>query len=117
MANKAKGNANANPKPAKPTVSGQAPSVNVPASSEPSIGPVHENETMANVSAIKKMPPKFRMPDLVLILLAKPPGNVISKYPKKEIAKTTKTAKKPIFNQILVDILFKISGLGLFRKI
>src|SRR5687768_2692059 len=49
MANKANGNANARPKPARPTVNGHAPSAAVPANNDPKIGPVHEKETMANV--------------------------------------------------------------------
>src|SRR5687767_11945892 len=48
IANNAKGNANANPKPAKPAVSGHAPSAAVPANSEPRMGPVQENDTIAS---------------------------------------------------------------------
>src|SRR5882724_915798 len=58
IANNAKGNASAKPNPASPAVNGQAPSEKVPANKDPSIGPVQENETMARVSAIKKIPPR-----------------------------------------------------------
>src|SRR5829696_3613713 len=49
-ANKAKGRASPRPKPDIPNVNWVAPLslVNTPAKSEPSIGPVHEKETMAN---------------------------------------------------------------------
>ncbi len=110
IANKAKGKAKARPNPASPTVNGHAPSVNVPANKEPRMGPVHEKETIANVNAMKKIPPRSLIPDLVLILFANPEGRVISKYPKNEIAKTTKMPKNKIFNQTLVEILFNTSG-------
>ena len=57
-ANNPKGSAKANPKPAIPKVSWSAPPSTViePASNEPNIGPVHEKDTIAKVSAIKKIP-------------------------------------------------------------
>ena len=109
IAKTVKGNARAKPNPPRPAVSGHEPSAAVPASKEPRIGPVHENETMANVNAIKKMP-AVSSPDRALALLAKPAGNVISKYPKKEIAKTIKMAKKKRFNHTLVEKLFNTCG-------
>jgi hypothetical protein len=86
-----------------------------PNNKEPSIGPVQENETMANVKAIKKIPPILPMPERELVLLAIPPGSVISKYPKKEIANTIKTTKKKMFNHTLVEILFSTCGDALKR--
>src|SRR5690606_7926429 len=58
MANNAKGNPSASPKPPMPAVNCQAPPsvVSDPANSEPSIGPVQEKDTNAKVNAIKKMP-------------------------------------------------------------
>ncbi|CAI8363027.1 MAG: Uncharacterised protein [Bacteroidota bacterium] len=52
------GNANAVPKPSIPAVSCMAPpsAVNEPTNKEPKIGPVHENDTNARVTAMKKMP-------------------------------------------------------------
>src|SRR5450432_581933 len=81
-----------------------------PASREPRIGPVQEKDTMARVRAMKNMPGRLVPPDLLFTELATLPGRVISKYPKKEIAKTTKITKKVRFSQTLVEILFKISG-------
>ena len=65
-AKSAKGKASAKPKPVIPTVSCIAPPsvVKLPASRDPKIGPVHEKETMAKVSAIKKIP----MPPFILEL-------------------------------------------------
>src|SRR5437868_1800840 len=57
-ANTVKGNANAKPNPAIPIVSCIAPPLvdNDPASKDPRIGPVHEKETSASVSAMKNIP-------------------------------------------------------------
>ena len=54
----AKGKASANPKPPIPAVNCMAPpsEVKEPASNDPKIGPVHEKDTIARVSAIKKIP-------------------------------------------------------------
>ena len=68
-----------------------------PASNEPSMGPVHEKETRASVSAIKKMPTTLPAPALLSVWLLMLLGNVISKTPKKEIANTIKMIKKPTF--------------------
>src|SRR5450631_1532409 len=108
-ANRAKGNARAKPKPPMPTVSCTAPPFvdKDPASNEPSMGPVQENETSANVSAIKNIPIKPPAPDLASAEFAMLLGKVISNNPKKERAKTMKMTKKKIFSQTLVDILFK----------
>ena len=57
-ANSPKGKAKAKPKPAIPTVNWLAPPSDDsdPANSDPNMGPVHEKETIAKVSAIKKVP-------------------------------------------------------------
>ena len=72
IANSAKGKPKANPKPPIPAVNCHAPpsAVNEPASKEPSIGPVHEKDTMASVSAMKKTPktPPIFSPLLVLFV-------------------------------------------------
>src|SRR5262245_61756165 len=105
MANKAKGKPSATPKPAAPSVSGHAPCSATPTSNVPRIGPVQEKETMANVAAIKKIPPIFPKPDFEPILLASPDGKSISKKPKKEKANTTKMIKNKRFSQTLVERL------------
>ena len=57
-ANKPKGRPRATPKPSIPIDNCVAPPSDViePASKEPKIGPVQEKETIARVSAIKKIP-------------------------------------------------------------
>ena len=57
-ANKPNGKASAKPNPVIPILSCVAPAVldKEPASNEPKIGPVQEKETIARVSAIKKIP-------------------------------------------------------------
>ena len=57
-ANKPKGRPRATPKPSIPIDNCVAPpsAVIEPASKEPKIGPVQEKETIARVSAIKKIP-------------------------------------------------------------
>src|SRR5688572_26074121 len=117
MANKAKGNPSAIPKPAAPAVNGQAPWSATPTSKVPSIGPVQENDTIARVVAMKKIPPRSPRPDLESILLARPGGRPISNKPKKDKAKTIKMAKNIRFSQTLVEILLKISGLSALSAI
>src|SRR5579863_1090834 len=112
-ANKPKGNPSAIPKPASPNVKGHTPPLNEPTSSEPKIGPVQEKETRARVSDIKKIPPILAIPPFSSALLAREPGKVISKKPKKESAKTIKTIKNRMFRYALVDIVLKISGFTL----
>src|SRR5690606_5918194 len=111
-ANNANGKAKATPKPVIPTVSCVAPPSldNEPANSEPNIGPVQENETMAKVKAIKNIPIIPPAPEALSILFPQECGSVSSKYPKKEKAKTTTMIKKITGNQTLVDILLRISG-------
>src|SRR5690606_23351381 len=75
MANKAKGKPSARPNPPIPAVNCHAPpsAVNEPANKEPKMGPVHENETKARVSAIKntpKSPPTLSPLAVVLVQLA-----------------------------------------------
>ena len=80
MANNAKGNAKANPNPPIPKVSCMAPPfvAKEPASREPKIGPVQENETNAKVKAIKKIPKIFPTPALLSAPDEMPAGRVIS---------------------------------------
>ena len=80
MANSAKGKANANPNPPIPAVNCIAPpsDANEPANNDPKIGPVQENETKANVSAMKKIPITLPGPALLSAPVEKDAGNVIS---------------------------------------
>ena len=125
-ANNVKGNPSAKPNPAiarlnfketiavsnpkKLTVSAVAED-KVPASNDPKIGPVQENETIAKVKAIKNIPtiPPISRPEPAVLLQLL--GSVISKYPKNEIANTRKIKKKLIFNHGFVEISLRTSGL------
>ena len=74
-----KGKANESPKPAIPKVSCIAPpEESEPAKSEPKIGPVQENDTMAKVNAIKKMPMIPPTLEALSILFPHEAGKVIS---------------------------------------
>src|SRR5580692_5873868 len=98
-AKRAKGRPSARPKPDMATVSCTAPPFwpRAPTSRVPRMGPVHEKETMASVSAIKKIPPMRPILDLESTELETLLGRVISKRPKKESANTRKITAKAIF--------------------
>ncbi|MCP6769487.1 hypothetical protein NL529_32040, partial [Klebsiella pneumoniae] len=70
-----------------------------------------EKDTMANVPAIKKIPPRYPNPDFESIELAKHDGSPISYKPKKERANKMNMEKKIRFSHTLVEMLLKISGL------
>src|SRR5690606_895966 len=82
MANSAKGKAKAKPKPTMPEVKLVAtlPSAKVVLpNNPPKMGPVQEKETIAKVSAMKKMPnPPPTLDEAESILLAQELGNVSS---------------------------------------
>ena len=65
---------------------------------------VQENETSANVKAIKKIPSSPPLSLLASILFTKREGNTISKAPKNENAKTSNIRKKKRLNHTLVLI-------------
>ena len=65
-----------------------------PMIAEPTIGPVHENDTSTSVRAMKKTPSRPPRSALRSLLLTIQPGNVISNAPKNDAAKTMKTMKK-----------------------
>jgi hypothetical protein len=77
-------------------------------SNVPMMGPVHENETKANVKAIKRI---LRKPAVESAfesnLVDHEEGNVISNAPKNETAKRTSNPKKIKLKMALVDKLFK----------
>ena len=76
----------------------------------PTIGPVQENDTNANVKAIKKIPINPPLLDTVSDLFNQELGNVISNAPINETAKTTNKIKKNILNQTLVDKALRAAG-------
>ena len=72
------------------------------------IGPVHENDTNANVNAIRKMlSSPVVLSDFASILVDHDDGNVISNAPKKEAANTTKSKQKKILNTAFVAKAFR----------
>ena len=79
-ANKVKGSAKAIPKPVIPALNCIAPpfAVKEPANRDPKIGPVQENETIARVKAIKKIPINPPTFEAVSILSPQELGKVIS---------------------------------------
>ena len=79
-ANKVKGSAKAIPKPVIPALNCIAPpfAVKEPANKEPKIGPVQEYDTIARVSAIKKIPINPPTFEAVSILSPQELGKVIS---------------------------------------
>ena len=103
IAKRANGSPSAIPNPAMPTVRFQAPPPPLEdalASNPPRIGPVHEKETNASVIAMKKIPinpPRFAFLSALLVSLL---GIVISKAPKKDIAKTGSNKKKKRFSNL-----------------
>src|ERR1700743_739276 len=117
-AKRAKGRPSANPKPAIATVNCIAPPFcpRAPTSRVPRMGPVQEKETMARVRAIKNMPPRLPILDLESTELEMLLGNVISKSPKKDRAKTRKITAKATLSQTLVEIVLRMLALFAFRK-
>ena len=64
---------------------------------EPTIGPVQENDTRTRVRAMKKMPASPPLSELRSLLLTNDEGSVISNAPKNEAANTMNTMKKMMF--------------------
>ena len=103
IAKSEKGSASAMAKPNIPKVGAKRLCPAASTSSVPIIGPVQENETMTNVKAMSRI---LRNPPVERALLSSAvdheSGNVISKRPKNESAKTTNSRKKKIFTIALV---------------
>ena len=80
VANKAKGRPKARPNPPIPAVSCRAPpsEESEPAKRDPRIGPVHENDTIESVSAMKKTPKIQPKPYPLLVTEVQLAGNVSS---------------------------------------
>lgn len=79
-------------------------------STEPTIGPVQENDTSTSVRAMKKMPAKPLESALASVLFTIHEGIVISKAPKNEAAKTMNTRKKRMFGSQCVASQLKMSA-------
>ena len=77
---------------------------------EPTIGPVQENDTSTRVSAMKKMPASPFLSEFLSLLLTSDEGSVISKAPKKDAAKIMNTAKKTRFGSQWVASQLKMSA-------
>src|SRR5690606_9419426 len=110
MANNINGNAKANEKPNIPTNGAKPPLDAASTNSVPTIGPVHENDTIANANAIKKIPINPPRSACLSTLFAHEFGNMISNAPKNEDAKTTSITKKIMLNHIFVDRAFNASA-------
>ena len=103
IANSEKGNASATAKPNIPSVGAKSDLPAASTSKVPMIGPVQEKETMTSVNAMSRIlrnPPVFRA--LLSNAVDQLSGNVISKSPKKDSAKTTSNRKKKMFTIALV---------------
>ena len=73
-------------------------------SRKPMMGPVHENDTMVSVVAIRKMPTTPPLASAALsVLFPQEEGSVISNPPIKLAAKTMSIAKHIRLNTALVD--------------
>ena len=79
-------------------------------STEPTMGPVQENDTSTSVRARKKMPPSPFVSAFESVLFTIHDGMVISNAPKNEAAKTMKTRKKMTFGSQCVASQLKMSA-------
>ena len=106
IANRVNGIASAMANPSMPIVGAMMlPWVDTATRSSPMMGPVHENETSVRVNAMRNMlSSPLADSDLRSILLLHDEGRVISKAPKNDAAKTTRSRQKKMLNTALVDI-------------
>src|ERR1700748_495468 len=104
-ANNANGNARPIEKPIIPTAGPAIPPLPASTSNGPTIGPVQENDTITNVSAMKKIPPKLDTLALESVLFVHEDGKVISNAPRNEIPNMINTRKKNMFATQLVERL------------
>src|SRR5690606_13484507 len=104
MAKNINGNAMANEKPSIPTMGAiifplEAASIN----KVPTIGPVHENDTMASANAMKNIPMIPPRSACLSTLFAHELGKLMSNAPKNDAAKTTNIKKNITLNNTLVE--------------
>ena len=76
----------------------------------PTMGPVQEKETSTRVSAMKKMPPRPPLSDLVSVLFTSLLGIVMSNAPKNDAANIMNTMKKRMFGNQCVASQLKMSA-------
>ena len=110
IANNINGKANALENPSIPTIGAIPPFEAASTNKVPIIGPVQENETIAKAKAINSIPTIPPLSACLSTLLAHELGNIISKAPKKDKAKTTNRTKKITLNQTFVDKAFRESA-------
>ena len=110
IAKSIKGKANANEKPNIPTTGAIPPLEAASTKRVPTMGPVQENETIAKAKAMNKIPIIPPLSACLSTLFAQELGNIISKAPKNEAAKTTNKIKNMMLNHTLVDKAFKASA-------
>ena len=77
---------------------------------EPTMGPVQENDTRTRVRAMKKIPARPALSDLASLLFTSEEGRVISNAPKKEAANTMNTMKNMMFGSQCVASQLKMSA-------
>ena len=99
-----KGSASANENPNIPTTGAIPPLLAASTINVPTIGPVQENETSANTSAIKNIPIIPPLSAFESALFTHLFGKRISNAPMNEKAKITNRTKKKILNHGFVDI-------------
>ena len=110
IANNVKGIANAIAKPAIPIAGPEISPIEAASTNNvPINGPVQENDTNANVKAIKNMLIKpvvcSALPSIALDHLD---GNLISNAPRNEMPNTTSSTKNMILNRALVANSFNL---------
>ena len=79
-------------------------------STEPTMGPVHENDTSTSVRAMKNMPARPFLSDFESLSFTSFSGSTISNAPKNEAAKIMKTAKKIRFGSQCVASQLNMSA-------
>ena len=108
MANSVKGIAMATENPSIPMVGASMLPVDAASTSRnPMMGPVHENDTMVSVSAMKNIPPSPAAAALRSVPVLHPEGSVISNSPKKDNANATNIRKKSMLTMAFVERAFR----------
>ena len=79
-------------------------------STEPTIGPVHENDTSTRVRAMKNTPARPFLSEFLSLLFTIDSGSVISNAPKNDAAKIMNTMKKMMFGSQCVESQLKMSA-------
>ena len=110
MANNINGKAIADENPNIPITGAIPPFEAASTNNVPTIGPVHEKETIAKAKAINNIPTIPPLSACWSALFAHEFGNIISKAPKNETAKTINKTKNIKLNQTSVDKAFKASA-------